>query len=129
MAETNFEELSAKVLDQFKTVAKTETVMGEKFSLGGFECVPVIKLSFGFGTGSGGGSSEKQGTGSGGGIGAGVNIEPVGFLVTKGDDIQMIAAAGKNKGMQSLFENLPGVIEKFAEKKKKKDKKESDDDE
>ena len=119
--EFNLEEMLNKVLEQLKSVAKTETVMGEPFKLGEFTCVPVIKIGMGFGSGGGGGEDSTNKSGKGGGAGAGIGLEPIGFLVTKGDEISMISVS-RSKGMQSIFEKVPDLIDKFINLKKDKDK-------
>jgi uncharacterized spore protein YtfJ len=93
--------------------------MGESFKLGEFECVPVIKIGMGFGSGGGGGESDKKGGTKGGGAGAGIGIEPIGFLVTKGDEISMISVS-RSKGLQSVFEKVPDLLEKLMQMKKDK---------
>lgn len=118
--EFNLEEMLNKVLEQLRTMAKTETVIGEQFKLGEFTCVPVIKLGMGFG-GAGGGAEEDKKGGKGGGAGAGIGMEPVGFLVSKGDEISMINVS-KSKGIQGVFDKVPDLIEKILELKKEKDK-------
>lgn len=111
-----FEDLTTRVLEQLKTIAKSETVIGQHFNIGDFICVPVIKISLGFGSGGGSGEAQKQGKGTGGGIGGGINIIPVAFLVAKGDNIQLLNI-GRNKAIESVMEKLPEIIEKFTEKK------------
>ena len=116
----HFEELLNKVTDFIKTEAKTETVIGAPFELGQFQCVPVIKVGMGFGSGGGEGFETKNKTqkGQGAGAGAGVGIEPIGFLVTKGEEISFIAT-GKIHGLAAAFEKVPDIIEKIIEKKAK----------
>ena len=118
--ELKLEEMLNKVIDQLQTVAKTETVVGESFKLGEFECVPVIKIGMGFGSGGGGSESEKKSGGKGGGAGAGIGLEPIGFLVTKGDEISMVSVS-RSKGLQSIFEKVPDLIEKLMQMKKEKE--------
>ena len=113
--EMQFESLLEKVTDFLKTEAKTETVVGEQFELGEFKCVPVMKIGMGFGTGGGEGSQPKTGSGIGGGAGAGMGMQPIGFLVTKGDEISFLAA-GKTKGLAAAFERVPDLIEKIIDK-------------
>ena len=126
--EFNLEEMLGKVLEQLKTVAKTETVMGEPFKLGEFTCVPVVKIGMGFGSGGGGGQDSNRGA-KGGGAGAGIGLEPIGFLVTRGAEISMVSVS-RSKGIQSVFEKVPDLMEKLLNMKKdkgtskKKDKKE-----
>ena len=116
----HFEELLGQITDFIKTEAKTETVVGEQFELGQFKCVPVIKVGMGFGTGGGEGveTKTKARKGQGAGGGAGVGIEPIGFLVTKEDEISFIEA-GKIHGLAAAFEKVPDLIEKLAMNKKK----------
>lgn len=112
----HFEELLGQITDFIKTEAKTETVIGEQFELGQFKCVPVVKIGMGFGSGGGEGVEDKGKKGQGAGAGAGVGIEPIGFLVTKGDQISFIEA-GKAHGLSAAFEKVPDMIERIVEKR------------
>ena len=118
--ELNLEDMLNKVIDQLQMVAKTETVIGESFKLGDFECVPVIKIGMGFGSGGGGGESDKKSGGKGGGAGAGIGLEPIGFLVTKGNEISMVSVS-RSKGLQSIFEKVPDLLEKLMQMRKDKE--------
>lgn len=121
----NLNEMLGSLSEFLKTEAKTETIIGQQFQLGAYSCVPVMSVGFGFGGGGGEGkgkgangakgSGEGEGTGLGGGVGMG--MAPVGFLVTKGDDIQFIPARS-SKGLGAAFEKLPDVLEKFMESRK-----------
>ena len=117
--ELHFEELLGKITDFIKSEAKTETVVGEQFELGEFKCVPVIKVGMGFGSGGGEGSQPKTGQGQGVGAAAGVGIEPIGFLVSKADEISFLAA-GKTQGLAAAFEKVPDLIEKLVRNRDKK---------
>lgn len=116
--ELHFDELLGKITDFIKTEAKTETIMGEQFELGEFKCVPVIKVGMGFGSGGGEGTQPKKGQSQGGGAGAGagVGIEPIGFLVSRAEEISFLAA-GKTQGLAAVFEKVPDLIEKLAKNK------------
>jgi len=112
--EYNLNELIGKLTDFLKSETKTETVIGQPFTLGEFTCVPVIGMGFGLGIGGGEGTNDKQG-GTGMGGGAGIGIGPIGFLVTKGDQIEFISAR-KAKGLGAAFEKLPEILEKYLDK-------------
>ena len=114
--ELHFEELLGQITDFIKSEAKTETVVGQQFELGEFKCVPVIKVGMGFGSGGGEGTEAKGRKGEGMGAGAGVGIEPIGFLVTKEEEISFIEA-GKSHGLSAAFEKVPDLIEKIAKNK------------
>jgi uncharacterized spore protein YtfJ len=114
----HFEDLLGKITDFIKSEAKTETVVGEQFVLGEFKCVPVIKVGMGFGSGGGEGTEAKGRKGEGMGAGAGVGIEPIGFLVSREEEISFLAA-GKTRGLAAAFEKVPDLIEKIAKNRMK----------
>lgn len=119
---TNLNEIIEKVTEFLKSEAKTETIIGQQFKLGEFTCVPVMSIGLGFGGGGGEGKGntknavEGEGTGAGGG--AGMGMGPVGFLVSKGDDIQFIPAKS-SRGLGAAFEKLPDLLEIFLKKNNK----------
>ena len=122
--EINIEDLLDKVSDHVKTLARTETILGEEFKLGEFTCRPVIRVGTGFGSGAGEGDDPKgKNKGGGGGAGAAIGVTPVGFLTTKGDEIYFIAS-DKKTALSSLIEKVPDLVEKMAEMKKKENKEE-----
>jgi len=106
-----------QITDFLKAEANTDTVIGKQFTLGEFNCVPVIRLGMGFGSGGGEGEAPKQqGHGEGVGVAGGMGIEPIGFLVTKGDQISFIPSKATT-GLAAAFEKVPDLIEKFMEQK------------
>lgn len=117
----NLNEVLGKMTEFLKSEAKTETIIGQQFKLGEFTCVPVMSIGLGFGGGGGEGKGTAkntgEGEGTGTGAGAGMGMGPVGFLVTKGDDIQFIPARS-SKGLSSVFEKVPELIDKFIDRKK-----------
>ncbi len=115
----NLNEVMGKLTDFLKTEAKTETVIGQQFQLGEFQCVPVIGIGLGLGVG-GGESKIPSGAGMGGG--AGIGMGPLGFLVTKGSEIQFISTR-QAKGLSAAFEKLPDLLEKYLDKNGKKEEK------
>ena len=114
----NFETLLERLTDFIQKEVKTETVMGEPFKLGEFTCVPVMRVGMGFGSGGGHGDSTKTGKGEGGGAGGGIGIDPIGFLVTKGDEISFINTH-QSKSFAGIFDKVPDLIEKLTKKKEK----------
>lgn len=124
---SNLNEMLGKMTEFLKSEAKTETIIGEQFKLGEYTCVPVMSIGLGFGGGGGEGkgNAKNQGEGEGTGAGgaAGLGMGPVGFLVTRDNDIQFIPARS-SKGLSAVFDKLPDLMEKFMEKNKA-DKKET----
>jgi uncharacterized spore protein YtfJ len=114
--EVNFETLLQRLTEFIQKEVKTETVIGEPFKVGEFTCVPVVRVGVGFGSGGGEGDSAKTGKGHGGGAGAGLGIDPIGFLVTKGNEISFISTQ-QTKGLSGIFQQVPDLIMRFMEKK------------
>ncbi len=118
--EIKVDELLDKLSGHVKSLANTETVLGEEFTLGEFTCRPVIKFGTGYGSGTGTGDDPKRKLkGSGGGAGAGLGVVPVGFLTCRGQEISFIPV-DKKSALSTLFEQVPDLVEKMAEMKNKK---------
>lgn len=118
---TNFEETLNKITEFLKNETKTETVIGEQFKLGDFDCVPVMRVGLGFGFGEGEGEdTKKQAHGGGSGAGAGFGMEPMGFLATRGEDITFIPTKHAS-GLTVALEKLPDVLSKYFDSNKKGD--------
>ena len=119
----NLEETVKQLTDFLRTEAKTETVIGQPFQLGEFTCIPVVKfgVGLGYGGGEGHGDVPGKGKGEGGGTGAGggVGVAPIGFLVTRGDQISFIPTR-RTTGLGAAFEKVPDLLEKLIEKKNQK---------
>lgn len=117
----NLDETVKQLTEFLKTEAKTETVVGQQFQLGEFNCIPVIKFGIGLGYGSGEGHGDMpgkgKGEGGGGGAGGGMGVQPMGFLVTRGDQISFISTH-TSKGLGAAFEKVPDLLEKMLDKKK-----------
>jgi uncharacterized spore protein YtfJ len=114
--EVNFESLLQRLTEFIQKEAKSETVIGEPFTLGEFTCIPVVRIGMGFGSGGGSGDAPKTGKGEGGGAGAGIGIDPIGFLVARGDQISFINTH-QSKGLAAAFEKVPELLMKLAGKK------------
>ena len=119
--EVQFEKLLTQVTDFMHKEAKTETIIGKPFTLGEFNCIPIVKIGMGFGTGGGGAESTSKDHGEGAGIGAGMGIEPIGFLVSKGDQISFVSTK-TNSGLNAAFEKVPLLIESFMKQRNDKQK-------
>lgn len=117
-------EMLGKFSEFLQSEIKTETIMGQQFTLGEFTCLPVMSVGLGLGGGGGegkGSNKENAGEGTGAGGGAGMGMAPIGFLVTRGDAIQFIPTRS-SKGLGAAFEKIPDVLEKYMANNKKKEK-------
>lgn len=122
----NLNEMLGNITEFLKSEAKTDTIIGQQFILGEFTCVPVMSVGLGFGGGGGEGkgktSSKMEGEGEGTGSAgvAGIGMGPVGFLVSKGSDIQFIPTRS-SQGLSAALEKLPELMTKYFDKTKKKE--------
>jgi len=119
--EVQLEGLLDRITDFIENESKTDTVVGKEFKLGSYSCVPVIRIGTGFGTG-GGDRGDSKSNGELGGAGAGIGIEPIGFLVTKGDEINFIGVT-TTSGITAAIEKVPGLVSKYMDTKNKENKK------
>ncbi len=113
----NAQEILDTILSRLKTLASTETVVGQPVTAGELTLLPVVKVSIGFAAGAGEGmGGDAKGTGksaggSGGGGGGGASITPMGFIVLDGSDIRFVST-GKGT-LDSILESVPGILSKF----------------
>jgi len=115
--EVQFKEMLNDITKFMENEATTKTVVGEPFKLGMFNCIPVIRVGMGFGGGGGERDLPKKEHDEGQGAGGGMGIEPIGFLVSKADEIQFIATKA-HSGLAMAFEKAPELIEKYMEARK-----------
>ena len=123
--EMNFGETFDKMLEQLRMMASTESIIGEPLKIGEFTCIPVIRMGVGFGGGGGTGTGEDskkpKGKGSGGGAGAGIGIAPIGFLVSKGNEISFLSTTDKKSTLETIFDKVPNLMDKIMEMKSDKE--------
>jgi len=117
-------EIIGKLMEELRTVAKTETILGKEFQAGDFTLIPVSKISLGFGAGGGKGTEDKK-AGEGGGGGGGVCVTPIAFIAIKGGEITF---HGIKKGgcLDAFFEQLPELAEKILAKRQETQGKEKE---
>jgi uncharacterized spore protein YtfJ len=114
----NFETILGSITSELKTIAKTESVVGEPIEIAGKIIIPVIKIKLGFGAGAGEDmSGGKHAGGSGGGGGGGVSIEPAAFITIVGDEISVLSPKGSR--FEKIAESVPGIVTKIMEIKGK----------
>jgi uncharacterized spore protein YtfJ len=114
------------LMDEIKSITKTETILGEPINVGNNTIIPVCRIMVGFGAGGGEGEMKEKRGGSGGGGGGGLRVEPAAFIVVKGDQVSIMGT--KPSKLEGLVEAVPGIIEKIqkAKKTKKEEEKEEE---
>ena len=104
-------DLITTLLEGFKAVAKTETIVGEGIKAGEFTVLPVSKVSLGIGAGAGTEQIKTSG-GSGGAGGGGICVQPIAFLVVKEGEVSVINLQRMPAVIESFFGKIPDMMEK-----------------
>ena len=121
-------DLIKALLEGFRAVAKTETIIGEGIKAGEFTVLPVSKVSLGVGAGAGTEQIKTSG-GSGGAGGGGICVEPIAFLVIKDGEVSILNLRRMPAMVEALFGKIPEMMERTVNiirgEKKKENRKES----
>ena len=130
MNNNNISEMLASTMEKMQKMVDVNTIVGKPVDVGGgVTIVPISKVHIGMG---GGGSdfATKNALAAkkdpfGGGLGAGVSIDPVAFLVIKGDSVRMLPVAEPaSTTVDRIVEQAPDLLDKlngFLEGRKSKD--------
>ncbi len=117
----NISEMLASTMEKMQKMVDVNTIIGQPVNLGdGVTIVPITKVHIGMG---GGGTefATKSALSAkkdpfGGGLGAGVSIDPVAFLVIKGDSVRMLPVAEPaSTTVDRIVEQAPDLIDKLAD--------------
>ncbi len=129
----SFQNFIDTLLEKMKTTIKTESVVGDPITVGEITIVPIAKVTFGFG--AGGEDLDTKNKGFGGGSGGGATITPIGFLIIKNGEVNLVPVHEKETLFDKLidpasYDKLEKVFDKLKDKVKKemKKSKKSDDD-
>jgi len=109
------ETLAETLLEKLRWISQAETVVGKPIQSEGATIIPVSRVSVGFGIGGHNGRGEL--TGSGGGA----QVDPVAFLVIKGDDVRVLPVNKENTLMGKVYELVPDIVAQIAAYATKKD--------
>ena len=121
-------ELMRATMEQIRAVADANTIIGTPIQAEGVTLIPVSRLSLGVAGGGTEFSTKKQQAGGdnafGGGSGASARLEPVAFLVVRGDSVKLLPVAPPPATtVDRVIETVPEVVDKvtgFIEKQQEK---------
>ena len=106
------EKLAETLLEKLRFITQAETVIGKPIQAGESTVVPVSRVSFGFGFGA------HQSKGDTSASGGGASVEPVAFLVIKGDDVRIMPISKDSSLVSKVMDIVPDVVNKFSGKNK-----------
>lgn len=117
----NISEMLTSSMEKIQKMVDVNTIIGQPVQLGdGVTIVPITKVHIGMG---GGGTDfatksvlNAKKDPFGGGLGAGVSIDPVAFLIIKGDSVRMMPVAEPaSTTVDRIVEQAPDLIDKLAD--------------
>ena len=104
------EKLAETLLEKLRFITQAETVIGKPIQAGESTVVPVSRVSVGFGLGG------HQGKGDTSASGGGASVEPVAFLVIKGEDVRVMPISKDSSLMSKVMDIVPDVVNQFSKK-------------
>ena len=112
MSEKNLEGMINISLEKVKGMVDSNSVIGAPIvTPDGTTIIPVSKVNVGFACGGSDFPSASPKEMFGGGTGGGVTIQPVAFLVIKGESVRMIQLADKNNVVERVANMVPDAID------------------
>ena len=114
MANSNIENLMESTIGKMREMVNVDNVVGSPITTpDGATVIPISQVSYGFATGGGDfHMRDAENPSFAGGNGAGVRINPIGFLILRGDNIRMISIAPPaNSTVDRIIEKAPELIE------------------
>lgn len=122
MAEQKISDILGNSIEKIKTMVDANTIIGDKILIDDITIIPISKLSFGFA----GGATDFEGKNDGskvfaGGGGAGASINPIGFLVIKNGNVNMLPISQVQTAASKVIDMLPETVEKIKALFKKND--------
>ena len=122
-------EMMSTTMEKIRSMMDANTIIGDPIQTGEVTLIPVSRLSFGFASGGSDFVTKNQKPGAentfGGGSGASAKMEPVAFLIIKGDSVKLLPVdPPPATTVDRVIEVVPEVVEKvtnFLEKQNKAD--------
>lgn len=99
------------VLSQLRTLAETGQTFGQPITVGDTTIVPYVSVSFGLG--GGGGQMQWQEASQWGGAGGGVRVEPMGFLVIRGQQVELLSIGQPTGQWQQLGASVLPLLQQW----------------
>ena len=118
------ENLMTTTMDSIRDMVDVNTVVGEAIGTpDGMTLIPISRVSFGFLAGGGeyGAQPELSDMPFAGGTGAGVTVQPMGFLVSSGEQVRLVPAQ-YCQSVDRLIELIPQAMAELRRATKKDDK-------
>ena len=127
MKEHPLNEMMAAAMEKVKAMADANTVVGEPIVTDEVTIIPVTRVSLGVGVGGSDFASKHQkpdaANAFGGGSGAGINMDPIAFLIIRGENVRLLPVMPPCGSIDRAIDVVPEVVDKitnFVEKQQEK---------
>ena len=111
-------DLLATTMANIRSMVDANTIIGAPIQADGVTLIPVSRLSFGFASGGTDFTTKKQGADNpfGGGGGASAKLEPVAFLILRGESVKLLPVAPPPATtVDRIIETVPEVVDKISD--------------
>ena len=127
MSEQKISEIMETTMEKIKTMVDANTIIGDKIVVDDVTIIPVSKLSFGFASGATDFAGKNNGSQVfAGGGGAGASVNPVGFLIVKNGEVDMLPVSQLQTATAKVIDMVPETFQKIKALFKKKDEDSTD---
>jgi len=114
MAEQKISEIMETTMEKIKTMVDANTIIGDRIVVDDVTIIPISKLSFGFASGATDFAGKNNGSQVfAGGGGAGASINPIGFLIVKDGEVNMLPVSQTQTVASKALDMLPETIQKI----------------
>ena len=111
-------------LKKIREMTDVKTIIGDPIKVAeNVTIIPISKVSFGFASGGSDFPSKKEKDLFGGGSGGGISINPIAFIVIKGEEVKIMQLSTADNTAEKAINMVPEVIDKVTELFDKKNKK------
>ena len=128
MKEHPLNDLMGSTMEKIRAMVDANTVVGQPIVTEEVTIIPISRVSLGFGVGGSDFASKHQRPDAdnafGGGSGAGVSVDPIAFLVVRGDNVRLLPVMPPPGGaIDRVVDMVPDLVDKvtdFVEKQQEK---------
>ena len=111
-------DLMGTAMEKIRTMVDANTIIGTPIQTGDVTLIPVSRLSFGIASGGSDFTTKNQKPDNsfGGGSGASAKLEPVAFLIIRGESVKLLPVAPPPATtVDRVIEAVPEVVDKVTE--------------
>lgn len=113
--ENKVESVLNGAMDGIKNLVDVDTVIGDAIRVNeDVTIIPISKVTCGFASGGSGFGSNPQNEHFGGGAGGCVKVNPIGFIVIKGDNVRMLPISETMSGLDKIIDLVPEMVDKIS---------------